>query len=247
LIEEATLTASRTSRRGRLVTAALAASAGATLALALVGCSSGLVSQTASQVPPVPGANADADTVALRNLAVVYNGPAGYPVGGSAPLAVRLFNGGTSAVTLTGVSAPKAASVSLVGTPAVVTAEPTPAPTTITPLTTAPTTTATVTGTAIPTGSALPTVATTTAAPPPPTATPISITIPPQAYVLLVPGQNGGFLQLNGLTEAIVPGGSTPVTFTFSNGSSIQINVPLAPPTVEVPRATPVVTGEHGE
>jgi hypothetical protein len=75
---------------------------------------------------------------------------------------------------------------------------------------------------------------------------PVSITIPPQSYVLLVPGEgDAGFLQLNDLTEAITPGESANVTFTFSNGETVTVALPLAPPTATVPRGTPVVEPEH--
>jgi copper(I)-binding protein len=243
------VTPSRTSshdRAGtrRLVVAAVAAGLGG--AVALAGCSVGQVTQTSSQVAPVPGINADAGQVALRNLVIAYPGPGGYPAGSDAPLVVRLFNNGMTPITLVGVSAQKAASVTLVGTPEVVRPTETPPPPTGTAppeptATGAPQSTATASPepTALPT----PTVAPTTQ---PPT-TPVSITIPPQSFVLLVPGEASGHLRLNRLTEAITPGESTDVTFTFSDGSTATVPVPLAPPTREIPRATPIVEPGHAE
>jgi hypothetical protein len=253
LIEEATLTASRSRRPGRLVTVALAAGASAVLAVSLVGCSSGLVNQTASQVPPVPGANVDAGSIALRNLVVLYNGTAGYPVGSDAPLVVRLFNNSTRDVTLIGVTAANAASVSLVGSPTVVTSAPATTAAASTATTTPPATASasvTVSGSTTPESSESesPTTTTSPSATATAPATPVRITIPAQSYVLLVPGQGSqGYLQLNSLTQAIVPGGFTSVTFTFDDGSKVDVDIPLAPPTTEVPRATPVVANEHEE
>jgi copper(I)-binding protein len=227
-------------QRSRLALAALAAGVGVVLGLA--GCSAGLNAQTSQQAPPVPGANANIGNVALRNLVIQYNGPAGYAAGDDAPLVVRLFNDGMEPVTLTGVTADKADSVSLVGTPAVVT--PTDSPTI------APTNTATAqpeetegTPTATQTASPTPTVTPTRAAP-----RPVSITIPAQSFVLLVPGEgDAGHLELTGLTEAISPGEFATLTFTFDDGSSLVVQVPLAPPTNPVPRATPVVSPGEGE
>jgi copper(I)-binding protein len=244
------VTASRTSRpgvrsrtRSRFALAALAAGAGSVLALA--GCSAGLVTQTASQVAPVPGADVDAGPIALRNLVIEYHGPEGYPAGSDAPLVIRLFNNGLDPVTLTGVSADKAAAVNLVGDPTVVT--PTASPTL--PPSPEPTGTADAEPTPEDTEEDATATATPTASPStaPPVSQPLSVTIPPQSYVLLVPGGESGYLVLNGLTEAIAPGESVNVTFTFDNGVTTVVPVPLAPPVDAVPRATPVVEPGHGE
>jgi len=219
--------------------AALAAGVGAVLGLA--GCSAGQITQTATQVAPVPGANADAGQVALRNLVIEYNGPEGYPAGGDAPLVVRLFNSGTSAVTLTGVTADKAGAVNLVGTPTVVTPSASPTAT----ASPSPTVEASPSPEGSPTASPTPTSTPTTATP---QARPVSVTIPPQSFVLLVPGEgDAGHLVLTGLTEAVAPGEFASVTFTFDDGTSAVVLVPLAPPTNEVPRATPIVEPGHPE
>jgi hypothetical protein len=65
--------------------------------------------------------------------------------------------------------------------------------------------------------------------------------------VALVPGQRG-YLQLTGLKEAVLPGGWVTVTFSFDNGVSVPVQIPLAPqPDLVVPRATSVVQdGEEG-
>jgi copper(I)-binding protein len=246
------VTASRTSRRPgdrprtpRLALAAVATGVGAVLALA--GCSAGQITQTATQVAPVVGISGDAGDIALRNLVIEYNGPEGYAAGSDAPLVVRLFNNGLEPVTLVGVSADKAEAVILTGSPTVVTPTepptqpPSPEPTASPEASPSPTDTEAPTAT--PTATATP-----TPTPQRPTAEPVSVTIPPQSYVLLVPGQGeNGHLVLVGLTEAIIPGESVNVTFTFDNGTSVVLPVPLAPPVHEVPRATPVVDPGHGE
>ena len=232
------MTASR--RPTRLVIAGIAVGIGT--ALALAGCSSGMITQTAEQTAPVPGANAQAGQISLRNLVIEYSGPAGYPAGGNAALVVRLFNDGASPVTLVGVTTDKADSVQLLGTPEVLTPVETPPPAaTTSPATQSPAPEGSATESPSPTATASPTATTRPAAP-------ISVTIPAQGYALLVPGQGTqGYLQLTGLTEPVAPGYQVEVTFTFSDGTSATVPVPLAPPTGIVPRATPVVEPEHAE
>jgi copper(I)-binding protein len=219
-----------------------AALLGAASAVALAGCGAGMITQTSEQVAPVPGINADAGQIALRNIVVAYDGPAGYPAGGDAPLVVRLFNNGTTPVTLTGVSSSGAASVTLVGTPSVT---PSPSPTAAaSPSASAsasaePSVDPSASASAEPSGSAEPSASASPspAAPPPAPSEPVSIVIPPQSYVLLVPGEgDSGYLRLNGLTAALVPGAWIPVTFTFDNGEEAELQVPLAPPLDAVPR-----------
>jgi copper(I)-binding protein len=213
--------------------AALAAGVGAVLGL--TGCSAGQITQTASQVAPVPGADAEAGEIALRNLLIQYR-PEGYAAGSDAPLVVRIFNNGMEPITLTGVTADKAAAVNLVGTPAVVTPTESPTP---------PPDVASPSPDASPTGEASPSP---TPAPTTPAPQPVSVTIPPQSYVLLVPSEgDAGHLVLAGLTEAIVPGEFVTMTFTFDDGTTAVVPVPLAPPTDAVPRATPIVEPGHAE
>jgi copper(I)-binding protein len=206
-----------------------------------------MITQTSTQVAPVPGVNADVGQVGLRDVTIVYNGPAGYPAGADAPLVVRIFNNGSTPVTLVRVSAELATSVTLVGAAQVITPSQLPPVPTGTPAATPPPATqtgptATTSPETSPTPSPQPPPSPTT---PPPAAGPVSITIPPQSFVLLVPGEaSSGFLQLNGLKQALVPGASTNVTFTFDDGSTTTLPVPLGPPGSPVPRGTPVVGTE---
>jgi copper(I)-binding protein len=161
----------------------------------------------------------------MRNVVVQYSDPAGYPAGASAPLVVRIFNGGQAAIQLTRVEAPGAAgSVTLTsGSP---TATPAPSPTSAEPTTTA---------SPSPSGSTTPTPSASET--PPPTNAPVvtpggqlPITIPAQTWAMLVPGQGPYFL-LNGLTNALAPGDTVGVNFRFSDGTVATLQVPVDLPT----------------
>lgn len=212
--------------------------AGAAVLAAMSGCGAGQITQTAAQVAVVPGVNASAGTagqIALRDLAFAFNGPQGYPQGGSAPLVTRIFNDGPTTVKLVKVTSEDAASVILIGGPAAATPTPTPA--------------ATASSSATP--SAGPS-ATSSATPGPPTPAPpagqstFAIEIPAAAYTLLVPGQ-GPYLQLTGLKRALTAGLGASVTFTFDDGSSVTVNVPVTPPLTPLPRVSPAVEMHESE
>jgi copper(I)-binding protein len=222
--------------------------AGACAALALTGCSAGQLTQTGSQVPAVPGTNITVGSIALRDLTIQYNGPDGYRMGDDAPLGVRIFNDGAEPVTLTGVTADKAEAVTLVDSPGATAsaAPPSGSPSPVPP----PSPGASPSPEASPATSPSPGASPSPAAPPSPSPSPappassrLSIQIPPQGYVLMVPEQ-GSYLQLTRLKEPVMPGDSVRVTFTFDNGASVPIEIPLVPPSgMTVPRATPVVPG----
>jgi hypothetical protein len=236
MIEEAVVSASRSSRRSaRLAASALFASFAALAALS--ACSAGQLAQTSEEVPSVPGANVTVGPsgfVSLLDMVVVYNGPQGYPPGGSAPLVVRIVNNGPTNLTLVKVSAGDAASSVLLvgGTAAQTSAAPTPA-STPTP-TVGPSITAS--------GSATPT--TTPSGRPTPTVTQpagqanFAVDIAPVSYTFLVPGQ-GPYLQLTGLTSPLTPGTSVVLTFSFSDGTTGTAHVPVGVPQSPQPRQTP--------
>jgi copper(I)-binding protein len=214
-------------------------------ALAVSACSAGQITQTSSQVPAIPGVNVNiggpGGAIAIRDLLVPYNGPEGYPQGGSAPLVVRIFNDAAEPGLLVGVSSADAASVTLVGGAPVATptAAPTPAatPPPATPPATPPAATPTPGAEATPEPTAPAVPPTPTPAPAPAGQTSFRIEVPSGSYVLLVPGQ-GPYLQLDGLTRALATGGSVAVTFTFEGHAPVTVNVPVAPPTAPAPRAS---------
>ncbi|MFF3227858.1 hypothetical protein ACFYV7_34035 [Nocardia suismassiliense] len=89
------VTALKKVRRRMVPVAALAAGA----AIALTGCSSGQISQTADQVAAINGNNADVGKIALRNVHIVY--PAGgteytNTKGGKAVIALSIINNSPS-------------------------------------------------------------------------------------------------------------------------------------------------------
>lgn len=225
------MTASSTSRRRARILAGCALGAGVAALLALSGCGSGQLAQTAQQQSAIAGVNGQAGAIALRNALVPFNGPDGYPQGGTAPIAVSIFNNGLNAVKLVDVTAAAAASdVVLVGGPAAAT--PIPSPTSAAPS---------------PSGSASPSPAAPAPAPAAPSGqTSFSISIPSSSYALLMP-QYGTYLQLVGLKQALVPGTAVVVTFTFDDGTSATMTLPVGPATAAVPRGGPVVSASPGE
>jgi copper(I)-binding protein len=243
---------SRSRRGGARLAAAAALLAGAA---AVSSCSAGQLTQTASQVPAVPGNNANGGAngeIALRNLLVAYNGPDGYPQGGSAPLVVRVFNGGQASIALVGASVPAEVGTGVVLVGAATTPPPSPAPP-ATPEPTAPAASPEPTPPASPGGSPSPLPGATPSpqpsaspSPGPAGGSPLSIPLPPGSYALLVPGQ-GPYLEIIGLERPLLPGSSVPVTFTFSDGSTVTVAVPFGLPSEPVPRASAEIHPENGE
>jgi copper(I)-binding protein len=243
MIEEVPVTASHLSRRSsrpgarRARLAATTLLAGLAALATITACGSGQYAQTANQVPGVPGTNVNVGpngNIQLRNVVVAYDSPTGYPAGATAPLVVRIFNNGQDPIQLTGVDAPGAAgSVTLTSGSATPTAV--PSPTTASPTATAPTSPG-ASPTATPTGSPSPTP-TVTAEPALNPANQFPITIPPQTWADLVPGQ-GQYLVLNDLTNAVAPGQTVGVTFQFSGGTTASLQVPVDLPTGSAARGS---------
>jgi copper(I)-binding protein len=210
-------------RRARIAASALGAGVAALAVLA--ACSAGQITQTSNQVPGIPGVNASASPntwIALRDLTIEYNSPAGYAEGESAPLVVRIFNTGDRKITLIGVDAGDAAAGVEIADAGGTT-----------------------------TGDAATTSASTSASAGPATATPtpsgaraLAVDIDPSGYALLVPGE-GPYLRLVGLARPLRPGDSVPLTFRFSDGSTALVSVPFGVPDEPAPRATPVAPHEE--
>lgn len=226
---------SRTRRSG--LRAAVLAGVTVAAAAALSACGTGQVNQTAYMQPTVSGVNQtfnvtgpddiQAGSIALRNLAVSYNGAQGYRAGGDAPLEVGIFNG-TSAELKVTVTAPGAAkSVSFkTGTPI----EPSPVPSASVPpqsgvpaqsQSAAPS----ASGSAKPRTSAKASPSPTqqpTAEPQPPSG-PATLTIPAGQFLVLSPAE-GKFLVLQGLAKDLKPGDTVDgVTFQFQLSDQLQV------------------------
>ena len=89
------------------------------VALALVGCGAGQVTQTDSQVSAVDGAYGNVgNSIALRNVLLPYprNPQGNYATGSSVPVLLTIVNQGTDPDELISVSSPVAGQVMLIGT-----------------------------------------------------------------------------------------------------------------------------------
>jgi periplasmic copper chaperone A len=88
------------------------------IALVVIGCGAGQITQTDSQVAAVDGAYGDVGTIALRDVLIPYPpSPEGtYPAGSSVQVLLTIVNQGDSADELTAVTSPAARQVLLLGT-----------------------------------------------------------------------------------------------------------------------------------
>jgi copper(I)-binding protein len=90
----------------------LAAAVGGLLGLVLASCGAGQTASTSQQGPSIPGVNAQAGSILVRNALVPYN-PQGYPAGADLPVELSIFNGGPLPVRLVEVGSPVAGSVTV--------------------------------------------------------------------------------------------------------------------------------------
>jgi hypothetical protein len=202
---------------------ALFASAATVAAVALAGCSAGQVAETSLKRPSNQGVNAQSATgsVLIRNLAVGYNGTAGYQPGADAPIEGTFFNQTNDEITVKVSSAPP-----LAGGPAsgVVVA-----------------TAITLTGdpSASPSASAAP--AATPAAP-----APAEIKIPANGTVSFLAGDTET-LEATGLNGKLVPGNQLSLLLQFSDGSAdLHLLPSVATPLSPAPRGSGL-PGENSE
>jgi hypothetical protein len=218
----------------------------------LSGCGSGHSAQTATQGPAIVGVNTrSADgQIAVRDAYVKFARE--YAAGSNAPLVLRLFNESGQLATLTGVTTDG-------GTVVVVSkVAPTTAPPATPSASTSPSASASPNGSRRPNGSASASAASTSAAPtsaapttPPALGSPnISIAIPAQSFVVLVPGESDRWLAVDKLSEAVESGGSVTVTltFTYADGSTTRVTdlrMPVGVPLSPAPRLTPSAGEEH--
>src|SRR4051794_18198658 len=194
--------------------AALVAGVATVAAVTLAGCSAGQVAETALKRPSNMGVNAENSnqSVAIRDLAVVYNGTEGYPAGGAAPLQVGLYNNTPSEITvrgstrpLTGVTgAPGVVSARMVGlvggtpsAPSSAIPEPSGSRPAASPDTDTPNNESQ--------PSVQPSAEPTTSAASEGAAQPARITLSPLGYASFLPGDEQS-LQVFGLSNALVPG-----------------------------------------
>jgi copper(I)-binding protein len=142
-------------------------------------------------------------------------------------MAVSIFNNGPNAVKLVDVSAQDASDVVLVGG----------AGTNVVPSPSAPPPS--------PTATASPSAAPSPTTTAPSGQTSFSITIASGGYAVLTQ-QDGTYLQLVGLHRSLASGDTVPVVFSFDDGSSATMTLPVGPATAVVPR-NPAVATTSGE
>ncbi|MFF3571858.1 hypothetical protein ACFYXQ_29165 [Nocardia jiangxiensis] len=197
-------------RRSAVAVAALAAGA----ALALSGCSSGQIAQTARQVSAVNGNTANVGDVALRDVRILLPQSEEYTnaKGGKALIAFSVVNEGAS----------KPDELSSITTD-LGTVEVTPADTTLEPGRTV------VAGGPQAVQSSAPAASTTTTAPSSGTATTTPSTSA-SAAATSKPAAGAAkpiLVEISGLTKDITPGPTYPVTFNFKEAGTVLVNVPV--------------------
>lgn len=229
--------------------ATLTTGAAALAAIALTGCSAGQVAETALKKPSVYGVNAESSdgSVFIRNLAVAYDGSAGYASGDDAPLQLGLYNQSRQAVTVLISSRPatgadgkdsvvSARSVGLTGGAAA-----SPEPSESKPAETGNEPSANPSPSESPSAQPSATGAATR---------PARIEIGPLGAVTFLP-EDAEKLLASGLTGKLLPGQSINLVFEFSNGAKqLVLQAPVAIPASPASRAPGVPhedTEEHGD
>ncbi len=253
--------------------AVLVAGVAGVTAAALVACGTGQVAETALKNASVYGVSAQNSdrSVLIRGLAVLYNNPAGYPAGSTAPLELNLYNETRQPVMVLISSQPatqvsekagvvSARAVTLVGgqptTPSTAIPEPSGSRPAATPdpdvsdVATQPSSDAS----AGPSGTDPSAAASGTSPSAQPSPTPAAsagrparIEIGPLGYAIFRPG-DAETLQVVGLSDRLVPGTSVNLVFEFSNGADpLVVQAPMAVPLSPASRAPGVPEENSGE
>jgi copper(I)-binding protein len=216
--------------------------------LALTGCGAGNRAATSEMGTAISGINVDVGDLAMRDLRVDFGQRGVYLEGQAAPLRVWIDNQGEEPIVLEAVESPVAEVVTLATE--VILVEETPTDASATPTADASETpegedespegeesespdaddaTPTADGTSSPTADAESPdggdAATQLLGEPE-----FAIEIKPGEYVQLVPAR-GSFLLLEGLTEEVSLGSTIEVTFFFSNGEEVTVDLPVGEPT----------------
>jgi hypothetical protein len=200
---------------------ALLAGAAAVAVVALAGCSAGQVAETSLKRPSNQGVNTQNTTgsVLIRNLAVSYNGPAGYQPGTNAPIEVNLYNQTANAITVAVTSAPAPSGAPATG---VVTAQQVGLLGGTAPASATPSVSASASAPATDPAAAAP--------------QPARLTIAPMGSVSFLPGDTET-LEAVGLNGKLVSGNQLSLVFKFSDGSAdLSVLAPVAIPLSPAPR-----------
>jgi hypothetical protein len=233
----------------------LVAGLAAATAVAFAGCSAGQVAETSLKRPSNQGVNEENsnNTVAIRNLSVVYNGTEGYAAGDSAPLQGGLYNETTQPITVLVSSRPPDAALGkevVYGTNVVLAGAQPSTPSTAIPEPSGSRSAAVPETSNEPTGS----VEAPSASPSPTpsesagagTTIPARIVLSPLGYANFQPG-DAESLQVQGLSAQLRPGMSVNLVFEFSNGAApLTLQAPVGIPLSPAPRE-PVNPSENQE
>ena len=220
--------------------------------LALAGCGSGQITQTATQKPTVDGQMAQVGRIAIRDAALEYPVGGRYERGSDARLRMVVVNDGVDPDALVSVSSPLATDVTIseAGS-AEATSSATPEPSASASETASPSATPsdTASGTATPSPSAGGTPSASPSGSPSPTAAPTPenarIQIPPNNYVSF--REDGPKVLLTGLTQELRPGQNLVVTLTFERAGSVTMTIAVGTPEVQLPPAPTVSVDPESE
>jgi len=195
--------------------AAVAALA-ALMSAGLAGCGAGQISRTAETEASIVGVNVDApdQSILIRDAAVTFPGPEGYPAGARAPITMVIFNETPSAVRLLQARSELGqVSIELPGV-APVTPEPTGTPT----------------ASPSPGATASPAAA---QSPSPTAAAPgaSGLTIPASGYAQVT-------VVVERLSQAVGPTDDVPLELVFDTVTVGPFDVPIATPREPLPRET---------
>jgi hypothetical protein len=196
----------------------------AVVLLLAAGCSAGQVASTSDMVPSIPGVDANAGPIGLRDLLIPYR-TGGYPAGSDVPIVVRIASDATVPVTVTQV-VPGSPGQFTVAAQRIVVVGATPP------------------SAGASSGVASP--ASQSSAGPPPSAGPPSagrpsagasaaqqLVVPPGGILRLVPPAEP-YLRAEQIAADLTFVNTLPVRFTFSTGDSADVDIPMAPPAYPV-------------
>ena len=196
-------------------------------ALALAGCAAGQHAPTSNEVPVVDGVSADAGPIALRAVTVAAPTQGSYPADGDATLQLVIVNDGHDPDKLVGVRTAQANEVRLFANAADADAASAAAPSS--------------SASAEPPSSAAPSPSSPSA----PSALE-SLDLPAGRAVSIGYSPDLAVIQLHGLTSALFPAESFPITFQFAGAGSVTFTVAvhLAPGPSTTPTENISLTGD---
>jgi copper(I)-binding protein len=191
-------------------------------ALTTSACAAGQKAQTADESPAIDGARGSVGTMQLHAVAIKTPSGMSYGVGASAEVELVIVNTGSTDDALVGVSSTVATS-SAVYPSATVAASVLASTAAVATPSASGSATGSATASATASGSATASATGSSSAPPSLSSLPVGA----GQRVPLGISDADKVLVLIGLTKALYPGTSVPITFTFSTAGSVTIDVPV--------------------